>query len=102
AATATCFVLAVVWRSGSIQALPTDNYAQYLNILDMLPGSISSFAAGFAITFLDIRWSKWQWRIACVTAITAFLALEYGLLAFLDVYWGGHWLLIIWNPLIAL
>ncbi|MFC3156799.1 acyltransferase family protein [Gilvimarinus japonicus] len=101
-ATFICFSLAILWRYTIIQTLPTDNYTQHLPLLDMLPGSISSFAAGFAITFLNIRWSKLQWRLACLAAVVLFLALEYWLLAFIDVYWSGHWLLVIWNPLIAL
>jgi peptidoglycan/LPS O-acetylase OafA/YrhL len=101
-AIAACFVLAMLWRYSIINALPTDNYVQHLPLLDMLPGSISSFAAGFAITFLDIQWSKRQWRLACLSAAAVFLMLEYWLLAFIDVYWSGHWLLIIWNPMIAL
>lgn len=102
AATFACFVLAIVWRYSVITTLPTDNYVQYLPLLDMLPGSISSFAAGFAISFLDFRWSKLQWRLACLIAGALFLALEYLLLAFIDVYWSGHWLLVVWNPMIAL
>src|SRR5690554_122203 len=100
-ATAACFALALTWRYSVIQTLPSDNYVQHLPWLDMLPGSISSFAAGFAITFLDLRWSKQQWRLACLTGLGLFLALQYWLLAFIDVYWGGHWLLVFWNSAIA-
>ena len=102
ATTITCVALAIIWRYGAIEALQADHYAQHLPILDMLPGSISSFGAGFAISFLNLRWSKQQWRATCIVAMGVYLALEYWLLSYKEVYWSGHWLLIIWPPLIGL
>lgn len=97
-----CFTLTLLWRYWVIQNFPTDNYVRYLPLLDILPGSLSSFAAGFALTFLDIRWSKRQWQLACVAAVVIFLSLEYWQLAHKESYWSGHWLLVCWNTSIAL
>ncbi|WP_041523954.1 acyltransferase family protein [Gilvimarinus agarilyticus] len=101
ATTAACFALAISWRYAVIEALPSSHYVKHLPVLDMLPGSISSFAAGFAISFLDIRWSKLQWRAACASSIGVFLALQYWQLSHKEVYWSGHWILVIWNPAMA-
>jgi len=97
-----CVLCAFTWRWGIIALNDADFYVPYLGWLDMLPGSISSFAAGFAITFIDFKWSKRQWLAATLGTIAVFLLLLHVLLVHIDVYWSGHWLLVVWNSCISL
>lgn len=96
-----CLLCTLVWRWWIIATHQTSNYVAVLPWLDMIPGSISSFAAGFAITFLSFQWSRTQHYIATIAGLVLLLLLLNLQLSHIDVYWKGHPVLIFWNSLAA-
>ena len=95
------FVVTVAWRSAVMAWFAGEHMVARLPILDALPGSLATFAAGFALAHHQGRWpSRVPW-LACTLWLVAYLGLQYGLLSNVDTYWTGHWMLAVWNPLFA-
>lgn len=95
------FVITVVWRSAVMAWFAGEHMVARLPILDALPGSLATFAAGFALAHVHSRWpALTRWPALLVWAF-AYLGLQYGLLTNVDTYWTGHWMLAVWNPLFA-
>jgi peptidoglycan/LPS O-acetylase OafA/YrhL len=90
------------WRGALFITADTDNYLTILPVLDSLPGVFLTFILGFSLNFLpeDISLSFRRWGIAL--AVAALLGLMQWQLSLDDVYWTGHWILVVWPPLIAL
>ncbi len=95
------FVVTVAWRSAVMAWFAGEHMVARLPILDALPGSLATFAAGFALAHHQGRWpARVPWPV-CVLWLIAYLGLQYGLLSNVDTYWTGHWMLAVWNPLFA-
>jgi peptidoglycan/LPS O-acetylase OafA/YrhL len=95
------FVVTVAWRSAVMAWFAGEHMVARLPILDALPGSLATFAAGFALAHHQGRWpARVPWPV-CAMWLIAYLGLQYGLLSNVDTYWTGHWMLAVWNPLFA-
>lgn len=106
------FVITVAWRSAVMAWFAGEHMVARLPILDALPGSLATFAAGFALAYVlaanpagpnnpsdSRRWAtRWPWLLGW---LLAYLGLQAGLLSNVDTYWTGHWMLAVWNPLFA-
>jgi peptidoglycan/LPS O-acetylase OafA/YrhL len=94
-------VITLGWRAGWFLSTATDNYLTILPILDSLPGVLLTFILGFSLNFLpeDLSLKQRRWGVA--VSLFALLALMQWQLALDDVYWTGHWILVIWPPLAA-
>jgi len=90
------------WRVAWFLSADTDNYLKILPILDSLPGVLLTFMLGFSMNFLPGQLSFLQRRRGVVVSLIALLMLMQWQLTLNDVYWTGHWILIIWPPMIAL
>ena len=90
------------WRAAWFLSADTENYLKILPILDSLPGVLLTFMLGFSINFLPGQLSVLQRRWGVVVSLIALLMLMQWQLTLNDVYWTGHWILIIWPPMIAL
>jgi peptidoglycan/LPS O-acetylase OafA/YrhL len=90
------------WRVVWFLSADTDNYLRILPILDSLPGVLLTFMLGFSMNFLPGQLSVLQRRWGVVVSLIALLMLMQWQLTLNDVYWTGHWILIIWPPMIAL
>jgi len=102
---AVVLLLAVIitlgWRAGWFLSTVTDNYLTILPILDSLPGVLLTFILGFSLNFLPGELSLNQRRWGVTASLLALLALMQWQLALDDVYWTGHWVLVMWPPLAA-
>lgn len=98
---ALCFVVTLCWRSSIMVMHYGDNYLRHLPVLDAIPGTLSSFAAGLAISYLRIPLSARQRIVWLLVTACCFLLMEYWLLSQIDTYWKGHWMLAIWPVLLA-
>ncbi|UTF59823.1 acyltransferase [Gilvimarinus sp. DA14] len=96
-----CVTGSIIWRAWIIASNPSTNYVPLLPWLDMLPGSLSSFAAGFAASFLRINNTQTNRRLLLAAGTIGLLALMQLLLINLDTYWQGSFLLMLWNSLAA-
>ena len=97
-------IITVSWRYGVMHHFAGEDYARHLAVLDAIPGTLFTFCVGFGLAFfLDKRAVPTQavrYGLLAI-ALTAFFALVLWLRANLDTYWTGHWMLGIWNPLMA-
>ena len=102
------FLVTVAWRAAVMAWFAGEHMVARLPILDALPGSLATFAAGFALAHVwagaqnrghgqppQLRWPH------LLLWMLAYLGLQYGLLSNVDTYWTGHWMLAVWNPLFA-
>lgn len=96
-----CILCSIMWRAWIIESNPSTNYIPLLPWLDMLPGSLSSFAAGFAASFLSINNTQLNRGLLFAGGTIGLLALMQLLLINLNTYWQGSFLLMIWNTLAA-
>ena len=90
------------WRAGWFLSTDTDNYLEILPILDSLPGVLLTFMLGFSMNFLPSQLSVSQRRWGVLFSSSVLLMLMQWQLVLNDVYWTGHWILVIWPPMIAL
>lgn len=98
---AVAVAIALAWRVGVMAAYRGDHMVSRLPVLDALPGSLASFMAGVAISELAWAPTAAGRRMALAAVAVALLALQYWLLANHETYWTGHWMLAVWNPLVA-
>ena len=90
------------WRAGWFLATESDNYLTILPVLDSLPGVLLTFILGFSLNFLPDQLSVTQRRRGIAISLCALLTLMQWQLMLDDVYWTGHWILIVWPPLTAI
>ena len=90
------------WRAAWFLSADTDNYLTILPVLDSLPGVLLTFILGFSLNFLPDQLSVTQRRRGIAMSLCALLALMQWQLTLDDVYWTGHWILIVWPPLVAI
>lgn len=96
------FVTTIAWRFGFMMLYKGENYSDHLYILDSIPGVLSTFVAGVSLAYLHVKFSMARRRLILLILATAFLAMQYWLVANIGSYWSGHWMLAIWNPLMAI
>ena len=98
-----CLAMAVTlgWRMWLFSTTETNNYLSILPVLDSLPGVLLTFMLGFVINFLPQQLSVRQRRIGIAGGLILLLALMQWQLIMGDVYWTGHWILVVWPPCVA-
>ena len=94
-------VLTLAWRGAWFLSSDTDNFLTILPILDSLPGVFWTFILGFSLNFLPSHKTQEQCRRGVVLSMCILLALMQWQLCLNDVYWKGHWILVIWTALTA-
>ena len=96
------FILTIGWRA-IIMLLNKDlpAYNSVHPILDLLPGTLFTFAAGMTLTKIPEAAKLTQTKMRVIGGL-----LLCGLCAWLesniDKYWTGHWMLALWNPLASI
>jgi len=92
----------LLWRNFLIQSQEVENYVVLLPYLDMLPGTLFTFMVGYSLNFLPELPDPASVKSGLLVSGILFLALLQWQLSLNDVYWTGHWILIIWPPCVAL
>ncbi|MCA1778765.1 MAG: acyltransferase [Xanthomonadaceae bacterium] len=90
------------WRAWMMSIYDGEHYARYIPVIDALPGSLSAFVAGFALSFLTPSWGLARCTISLLIAIALFTSLQNVLVINAEAYWTGHWLFIVWKPAMEL
>ena len=90
------------WRGWIFTTADVDNYLKVLSVLDSLPGVFFTFMLGFCMNYLPTEIKPRLRRAASLAAVIALLALMQWQLGLNDVYWRGHWILLVWPPLVAI
>ncbi|MDT8408487.1 MAG: acyltransferase [Wenzhouxiangellaceae bacterium] len=93
-----CILITLGWRAVVMHVYSGHNLANVQAVLDALPGSLTAFAFGFAINFVTLNWSTRARFAGLVASVGIYLAMQQWLLANLESYWTGHWMLAVWNP----
>ena len=90
------------WRGMLFVTTNTDNYLTILPVLDSLPGVFLTFILGFSLNFLPLEVSARIGRWGIAVSLVVLLALMQWQLTLNEVYWTGHWILVVWPPLTAI
>ena len=89
------------WRLWVFLSADVENYLVVLPVLDSLVGTLFTFMLGFSLNFLpEFRTIKAR-RAGLIVGISFLLALMQWQLKMSDQYWVGHWILIVWPPMVA-
>ncbi|MEK9896561.1 MAG: acyltransferase family protein, partial [Burkholderiaceae bacterium] len=73
-----------------------------LPVLDSLLGTLFTFMLGFSLNFLPVSLSSRQRQLGLIGGALLLLGLMQWQLLMDAVYWSGHWILVVWPPLVAL
>ena len=90
------------WRFWIFQTADVDNYLVVLPVLDSLIGTFFTFMLGFSLNFIPAGRSKRQRKLYLTLGIILLLSLMQWQLWLNDQYWLGHWIIVVWPPLVAL
>lgn len=90
------------WRFWIFASAEVENYVAILPVLDSLLGTLFTFMLGFSLNFLPDALTVKQRRIGLIVGLALLLALMQWQLWMDAVYWSGHWILVVWPPLVAL
>ena len=90
------------WRSWVFATAEVENYVAVLPVLDSLLGTLFTFMLGFSLNFLPSTITVRQRRFGLIAGLIFLLALMWWQLKMDAVYWSGHWILVVWPPLVAL
>ena len=90
------------WRFWIFSSAEVENYVALLPVLDSLLGTLFTFMLGFSLNFLPDSLSVEQRRRGIIMGVLLLLALMQWQLWMDAVYWSGHWILVVWPPLVAL
>lgn len=91
----------MAWRLWVFTTADVENYLQVLPVLDALPGVFFTFMLGFCLNFLPSDINNQARRVGIFgVGIGLFLLLHWQL-SLNHVYWSGHWILLVWPPLVA-
>ena len=90
----------LAWRGWIFSSFDGPNYQLVLPALDSLPGVFFSFMLGYSLNFMTgpILGTP---RKTLILASAMLLALLQWQLVLDDVYWTGHWILVVWPALVA-
>lgn len=98
-------VITICWRYSVMYLYEGSNYSSHLNVLDAIPGTLSTFCSGLALAYLLNNCGVPSAKVRCILllgGVALFYAMLYWLRSNLDTYWTGHWMLGIWNPIMGL
>ena len=98
----SALVITISWRSYLIHAEDLKNYAVLLPWLDMLPGTLFTFMVGYSLNYLPALANQRAIKWGLILSLATFIALLQWQLVLNDIYWTGHWILIVWPPSVAL
>ena len=90
------------WRFWIFSSAEVENYVAILPVLDSLLGTLFTFMLGFSLNFLPDSLTVEQRRRGVIIGLLLLLALMQWQLWMDAVYWSGHWILVVWPPLVAL
>lgn len=90
------------WRYWIFSTAQVENYVAILPVLDSLLGTLFTFMLGFSLNFLPISLSLRQRQFGLIGGALLLLGLMQWQLFMDAVYWSGHWILVVWPPLVAL
>ena len=90
----------LVWRGWIFNSFSGPNYQAVLPALDSLPGVFFSFMLGYSLNFVTGPIFRAP-RTTLVLASAMLLALLQWQLVLDEVYWTGHWILVVWPALVA-
>ena len=94
--------ITLVWRYYWLQSQDLQNYVALLPYLDMLPGTLFTFMVGYSLSFLpEITDARRRDRGLWLSGLALLVLLQWQL-SLSEVYWTGHWILVVWPPCIAL
>ena len=95
-------VITLSWRSWTFLSANTDNLMPTLPVMDSLVGVFFTFMLGFSMNFVSVRPSVRARRVIFWSGALSLLALMQWQLTLNEVYWTGHWILVVWPPMVAL
>jgi peptidoglycan/LPS O-acetylase OafA/YrhL len=95
-------VITLSWRSWIFLSANTDNLMPTLPVMDSLVGVFFTFMLGFSMNFVSMRPSVRARRVIFWSGAISLLALMQWQLTLNEVYWTGHWILVVWPPMVAL
>jgi len=99
---AASLILTLLWRYWVISTSAVDNYVVTLPVLDSLLGTLFTFMLGFSLNFLSAPLTTGAQKLGLIVGLALLLALMQWQLQMDAVYWSGHWILVVWPPLVAL
>lgn len=98
----TALLLTMAWRLWIFHSSQVENYLEVLPVLDSLPGVLFTFMLGFSLNFLPAEPSRRLRRSGLLFGIVVLLCLMHWQLGLDHIYWKGHWILVVWTPLVAI
>ena len=90
------------WRYWIFSTAEVDYYVAILPVLDSLLGTLFTFMLGFSLNFLPDSIGVRARQLGFAAGLVLLLALMHWQLRMDAVYWKGHWILVVWPPLVAL
>ena len=97
----TALLITLSWRSWVFLTANVDTYMVTLPVLDSLIGVLFTFMLGFSMNFLPGVLSIWTRRRLLWCGVVLLLGLMQWQLSLNEVYWTGHWILVVWTPMVA-
>ena len=94
-------IVTMSWRFWIFSTADVTNYLKVLPVLDSLPGVFFTFMLGFCLNSASQNVSHCARYAVFWGAVLALLCLMQWQLGMNDVYWRGHWILLVWPPLVA-
>jgi len=97
----SALLITLGWRVFIMQWKAVPHYTVVLPWLDLLPGTLFTFMVGFSLNFLPSELPRRVARRGLVLSVAIFLLLLQWQLVLSDVYWTGHWVLVVWPVCVA-
>ncbi|MDG2442630.1 MAG: acyltransferase [Luminiphilus sp.] len=98
----SALLITLSWRSWIFLSANVDSYVLTLPVLDSLIGVLFTFMLGFSMNFLPTVLSIRARRRLFWCSAVLLLGLMQWQLSLNPVYWTGHWILVVWPPMVAL
>jgi peptidoglycan/LPS O-acetylase OafA/YrhL len=95
-------LITLSWRSWVFLSVNADNLMSTLPVMDSLIGVFFTFMLGFSMNFISAKPSARARRVIFWSGVISLLALMQWQLTLNEVYWTGHWILVVWPPMVAL